>query len=182
MNFIIVDLEATCWENVRSYDRMEIIEIGAALMPTPDSDPTQEFAEFIKPVAEPILSDFCIELTTIKQSNVDSADTFPVVFHRFLDWIGNDEYYLCSWGGYDQTQFQIDCNRHDVEIPAGFNNHINLKKEFAKMFSVKSCGMKRALSIAGLPLDGTHHRGIDDARNIAKLARMILPGLSGIET
>ncbi len=180
MNFIIVDLEATCWENVRSYDRMEIIEIGATKMPAPNSEPTDEFAEFIKPVAEPVLSDFCTKLTTIKQSNINSADTFPIVFRRFLDWIGKEKYYLCSWGGYDQTQFRVDCNRHDVELPAEFNNHINLKKEFAKMFSVKSCGMSRPLSIAGLHLDGRHHRGIDDARNIAKLARMILPGLTGI--
>lgn len=157
---------------------MEIIEIGATKMPAPDSEPSQEFVEFIKPVAEPVLSEFCTKLTTIKQTNVDSADTFPIVFRRFIDWIGNDDFFLCSWGGYDQTQFKIDCNRHDVAFPTEFNNHINLKIEFAKMFSVKSCGMNRALSIAGLPLDGTHHRGIDDARNISKLARMILPGLS----
>jgi len=34
--------------------------------------------------------------------------------------------------------------------------------------------MARALEIAGLPLDGTHHRGIDDARNMAKLMPYIL--------
>jgi 3'-5' exoribonuclease 1 len=180
MNFIIVDLEATCWENIRSYDRMEIIEIGATKMPGPDSEPTEEFVEFIKPVAEPILSHFCADLTTIKQSDVDAADSFPIVFRRFLDWIGNDHFFLCSWGQYDQSQFIIDCNRHDIEFPETFHNHINLKREFAKMFSVKSCGMSRALTIAGFSLDGTHHRGIDDARNIAKLARIILPGLPGI--
>jgi inhibitor of KinA sporulation pathway (predicted exonuclease) len=30
-------------------------------------------------------------------------------------------------------------------------------------------GMVRALDIAGIPLDGTHHRGDDDAWNIAAL-------------
>jgi inhibitor of KinA sporulation pathway (predicted exonuclease) len=29
VRYIIVDLEATCWENVRDYERMETIEIGA---------------------------------------------------------------------------------------------------------------------------------------------------------
>jgi 3'-5' exoribonuclease 1 len=29
--------------------------------------------------------------------------------------------------------------------------------------------MKNALELEGLKLDGTHHRGIDDARNIAKV-------------
>ena len=178
MQFIIVDLEATCWENVRSYNRMEIIEIGAVRLCSPDGEPTDEFSEFIKPVAEPTLSEFCSSLTTIKQSDVDSAPIFPIVFHRFLEWIGSEPYFLCSWGGYDKTQFNVDCDRHDVEFPNEFNNHINLKKEFARTFSVKSCGMKRALSIAGILQSGTHHRGIDDARNIAKLAKLILPGLS----
>ncbi|GHT86553.1 hypothetical protein AGMMS49960_14700 [Betaproteobacteria bacterium] len=30
-------------------------------------------------------------------------------------------------------------------------------------------GMVKALELAGLPLTGDHHRGIDDARNIAML-------------
>jgi inhibitor of KinA sporulation pathway (predicted exonuclease) len=29
--------------------------------------------------------------------------------------------------------------------------------------------MAEALKFLGLPLDGTHHRGIDDARNIARI-------------
>ena len=35
--------------------------------------------------------------------------------------------------------------------------------------------MERALARIGLPLEGTHHRGIDDARNIARLAALMLP-------
>ena len=34
---------------------------------------------------------------------------------------------------------------------------------------IKEVGMARALQMVGLPLDGSHHRGLDDARNIAKL-------------
>jgi inhibitor of KinA sporulation pathway (predicted exonuclease) len=34
--------------------------------------------------------------------------------------------------------------------------------------------MAEALQIAGLPLEGTHHGGIDDARNIAKMLPYIL--------
>lgn len=33
----------------------------------------------------------------------------------------------------------------------------------------KGIGMERALKMLDLPLDGTHHRGIDDAKNIAKI-------------
>jgi inhibitor of KinA sporulation pathway (predicted exonuclease) len=41
---------------------------------------------------------------------------------------------------------------------------------FAEAMGLKKAkGLGRALRIAGLELLGTHHRGIDDARNIARL-------------
>ena len=36
--------------------------------------------------------------------------------------------------------------------------------------------MKKALAKEGLPLDGSHHRALDDARNIAKLVGKVLAG------
>lgn len=177
MRYIIVDLEATCWENVRDAKRMEIIEIGAVELPSSGEPPTREFNRFVRPVSSPILSDFCRDLTSIRQKDVDGADPFSTVILEFLDWIGDEPYTLVSWGGYDQSQFRIDCRRHSVPFPNSFENHLNLKKAFAEVMSVKLCGMAKALSIAGIRQEGTHHRGIDDARNIAKLANLILPVL-----
>lgn len=182
MRYIVVDLEATCWENVRDFDRMETIEIGAVELLAADEPPSREFSRFIRPVAERELSDFCRRLTTIRQRDVDQADGFWSVFPEFLQWIGDESFILCSWGGYDLTQFRIDCVRHGLTFPASFERHVNLKKEFARLMSVKLCGMERALARAGLPLEGTHHRGIDDARNIARLAVLILPVLESSGT
>ena len=33
MRYIVVDLEATCWENMRDFNRSETIEIGAVELP-----------------------------------------------------------------------------------------------------------------------------------------------------
>lgn len=180
MRYIIVDLEATCWENVRDFNRMETIEIGAVELPDAVSPHVREFSRFVQPVVERHLSDFCKELTTIRQRDVDNAERFPIVFRDFNDWIGDSPFILCSWGGYDLTQFQTDCERHGMEMPTTFQTHVNLKKQFASIFSTKVSGMERALSHAGIQLDGTHHRGIDDARNIAKLANLILPVLESL--
>ena len=106
MRYIIVDLEATCWENVRDYDRMETIEIGAVELPAANAPWSREFNRFIRPVAEKQLSVFCQQLTTIRQTDVDRADDFRVVFPEFLSWIGNEPFILCSWGQYDLTQFR----------------------------------------------------------------------------
>jgi inhibitor of KinA sporulation pathway (predicted exonuclease) len=175
LRYIIVDLEATCWENVRNYDRMETIEIGAVELAAADASPAREFSRFIRPVAEPRLSEFCQRLTTIRQKDVERAECFWVVFPEFVNWIGDERFTLCSWGDYDLTQFRVDCRRHGLAMPESFEKHLNLKKAFARLLGFKVSGMARALAQIGLPLEGTHHRGIDDARNIAKLAALVLP-------
>ncbi|MFC1571976.1 hypothetical protein ACFL6M_00095 [Candidatus Eisenbacteria bacterium] len=49
------------------------------------------------------------------------------------------------------------------------NDFLNLKMMFVAARGIEPCGMKRALSLLGIPLDGQHHRGIDDARNITRI-------------
>ena len=177
MRYIVVDLEATCWEGVRSPD-METIEVGAAALTSAQGQVESGFGAFVRPVVHPKLSDFCRQLTSIRQEDVDAADLFPVVLRRFRTWIGEGPFTLCSWGGYDLNQLRSDCRRHGLLMPPTFErSHVNLKKEFARAFQVKSCGMARALEHARLPLEGTHHRGADDARNIARLAMLVLPRL-----
>ncbi len=177
MRFVIVDLEATCWRGGQKHRTSEIIEIGAVLFDGVSLDVVHEFSRFVRPVWEPVLSGFCIELTTIAQDDVDRAAGFGEVFAAFLDWIGPEPFVLCSWGAYDYHQLQLDCRRHGVAFPASFERYIDLKQFFAAVWEVEPCGMVRALELLGLPLDGTHHRGIDDARNIARVVRVIAPYL-----
>lgn len=175
--YVVVDLEATCWENVRIPGRNEIIEIGAVELLTAKGPPSREFSRFVRPVAEPELSEFCTELTSIRQSDVDGAETFDRVFPEFVDWIGEEPFVLCSWGAYDLNQFRVDCARHEIALPSTFLRHLNVKAAFASLHCIKPCGMAQALAHVGIPLSGTHHRGIDDAWNIARLAALILPAL-----
>src|SRR5262245_4403475 len=175
MRYVIVDLEATCWEKGTNPSRMEIIEIGSVRLKASDAEPDGEFARFVRPVAEPRLSAFCTNLTSIQQADVDNADDFSIVFPAILEWIGQEPFTLCSWGAYDLNQFRVDCQRHRIPFPSTFERHINLKKAFAEWKGIKPGGMKAALSILNLPLDGQHHRAISDARNIGKIARILLP-------
>ena len=180
MRYVIVDLEATCWMRRVEPQRMEIIEIGAVLLASNTSPIQTEFASFVRPVHEPTLSAFCMGLTGIRQQEIDKADDFSGVFPRFLNWIGPDQYRLCSWGAFDLNQFKTDCARHGLPFPPQFVNHINLKLEFARLEGIHPCGMKRALALCQLPVEGKPHRALDDARNIARLAlKKILPRIRG---
>jgi 3'-5' exoribonuclease 1 len=164
MNYIIVDLEATCRESGMSRTDMETIEVGAVELPS-----GREFQAFIRPVVDQELSAFCKNLTGISQSDVDRAETFPLVFQEFLDWAGAEPFTFCSWGEYDRLQLRQDCERHGVPWPVSLDNHLNVKKLFAQKMAVKPCGMASALHQLGMPLLGRHHRGIDDAHNIAAI-------------
>ena len=175
MRYVIVDLEATCWETGTARDRMEIIEIGAVLLEASAGPVHSEFARFVRPVVEPVLSDFCRQLTHIRQEDVDAAGDFKAVFPDFLRWIGPEPFTLCSWGAYDLGQLRTDCRRHGIAFPPSFERHINLKQAFSRIIGVRPLGMRGALALLNLPLEGTHHRGIDDARNIARIARFVLP-------
>ena len=169
MNWIILDLEATCWQDRRTGPN-EIIEIGALCI-NDKQEILGEFQSFVKPQAHPKLSKFCTELTSITQKMVDSAPLFPEALDYFLQWIQSfkDDYMLCSWGNYDRNQFLSDCQLHNTNF-AWLRPHISLKHQHAEICKLRrKVGVKNALKLEGLDFEGTHHRGIDDARNIAKI-------------
>ncbi|MCF7887559.1 MAG: exonuclease domain-containing protein, partial [Candidatus Omnitrophica bacterium] len=117
--YIIIDLEATCWNTSIKKDN-EIIEIGAVLIDK-DYNKIGEYQTFIKPVKNPVLSEFCKELTSISQKDVDSAQEFPLGFKKFTSWLTEkskrriEDIVFCSWGYYDKKQLEKDCAFHDVK-------------------------------------------------------------------
>lgn len=163
--YIVFDLEATCDDKVKM--RNEIIEIGAVKVDE-NLNVIDTFQIFVKPVENPILTDFCKELTKIKQSDIDGAVTFDVACAEFIKFIGKD-YLLCSWGFYDKTQLMKDCILHDMSYE-WCEEHISLKHQHGRFYKQgKGVGVQKALRMADMKFEGTHHRGIDDAKNIAKI-------------
>ena len=173
--YLIIDLEATCCkERTITRDKMEIIEIGAVMVDEKTLKVVDEYELFIKPILNPTLTTFCKTLTTITQEDVDSAMDYQEALEDFKNWFSKyDDFLFCSWGDYDKSQFLQDCKLHGVEYPFS-DEHLNIKKEFAKVQGVKPCGLDEALAHVNLELVGTHHRGIDDARNMACLMPFIV--------
>jgi len=136
--------------------------------------PGRHFFRFVRPTEDPVLSPFCTSLTSITQEDVDRAKPFPEAFAEFLAWAGEGPHRFCSWGAYDLKQFLLDCARHGIKKPEWLEPHVNLRRMFSAEKNVPQCSMVQALEILDLPLEGTHHRGIDDARNIAKIAKFLL--------
>lgn len=102
---------------------------------------------------------------------VNEASEFPEALHAFKKWIKtfDEQFILCSWGHYDRVQFKNDCVLNGLDTK-WTENHISLKHQYAKFKKLRRpIGMKKALKREKLALTGTHHRGIDDVRNIAKI-------------
>jgi inhibitor of KinA sporulation pathway (predicted exonuclease) len=176
--YLIIDFEATC-SNDGSVPKheMEIIEIGAVIQSSDTYEIEAEYQAFVRPVRNPQLTDFCTELTGITQYDLIPANTFPDVLADFLSWTARyPEALFCSWGEYDHSQLQRDCYFHDLAYPFD-DGHLNLKAAFSRVLNLRrQTGLRDALQKLGLEFDGEHHRGLDDARNIAAIVRRICTG------
>jgi len=173
--YLIIDLEATCCDKrIITKEKMEIIEIGAVMVEAKSLKVVDEYETFIKPILNPTLTTFCKTLTTITQDDVNEAMGYKEALRDFKKWYSKyDNFLFCSWGDYDKNQFKLDCRLHDIAYPFS-DEHLNIKKEFAKVQGVKPCGLDMALAHVNLELVGTHHRGIDDARNMGRLMPFII--------
>lgn len=172
---LIVDVEATCWDG-KIPDGMdnEIIEIGVCLLDVNTGAISDNRGLLVKPERSEV-SSFCTELTTITQKLLDNEGiSFKEACIILKKEYQSQSRAWASFGAYDYKQFQRQCASTNVGYPFG-PSHINVKTLFAlKNKLVHEQGMAGALAILGIPLEGTHHRGVDDAKNIAKILYRIL--------
>lgn len=171
MNFIIFDIEATCWNGYATSNVQETIEIGALLINN-YGEVEAEFSSFVRPIINPFLSTYCTELTTIRQVDVARADRFPEVIEDFQDWIGffdKEDYLLCSWGNFDQKLLIQDCDYHDID-PKWLKPYIDLRKQYMDIKRLKRPrSLKKIVENEGFVFTGTQHRAFYDAENLAKI-------------
>ncbi len=172
---LVVDIEASCWEGkVPEEMKSDIIEIGLCLLDVVTGEISENTGIIVTPERSTI-SPFCTQLTTITQEMVDRDG---ISFKNACQILQNDfaskSRAWASFGAYDLNQFQRQCNDMGVTYPFG-PSHINVKTLFAlKKQLGHEQGMAGALNILDIELEGTHHRGVDDAKNIAKILRWVL--------
>ena len=174
MKILVIDVEATCWDNGDPAKQPinDIIEIGVTPIDITQDRPVMGESEsiIVLPTATEI-SPFCTQLTTLTAEFVkangrsfkDAIEYLRTKYHT--DSLSTD---WASWGDYDRHAFERQCQRENVAYPFADNSHSNIKALFSQKYGFR-CGMDSALKKMGIILEGTHHRGIDDSRNIAKI-------------
>jgi inhibitor of KinA sporulation pathway (predicted exonuclease) len=168
---LVIDVESTCWETPEKPGKdeiSEIIEIGIAVVDIKKLKIVKNDSIIVRPQRSRI-SSFCTKLTTLTQEYVDQGMVYQAAITILKKDFESSNRVFVSWGDYDRKMFQKNCDDYNVPYPFG-PRHLNLKNCFALMYGLdRELGMDRALEHIKMKLNGTHHRGIDDARNIANI-------------
>ncbi|MBB5076300.1 3'-5' exonuclease [Nonomuraea endophytica] len=165
----VVDVEATCWPGSPPPGMVsEIIEIGLTVVDLAAGERLSRHGIVVKP-ARSTVSPFCTELTGLTEDEVGRGVPFAEACRILAADHKAGSRPWASWGDYDRKQFTRQCAATGTRYPFS-RDHTNAKLPFTAAHGLrKRPGMAQALTIAGLPLEGRHHRGEDDAWNIAAL-------------
>eukprot|EP00730_Choanoeca_flexa_P012265 TRINITY_DN3816_c0_g1_i1.p1 TRINITY_DN3816_c0_g1~~TRINITY_DN3816_c0_g1_i1.p1 ORF type:complete len:198 (+),score=26.16 TRINITY_DN3816_c0_g1_i1:58-651(+) len=180
---VILDFEATCEKDTR-LNPQEIIEFPSVLIDVRQGTIVDEFHTYVRPVHHVKLTAFCKELTGITQDQVDAGMTFSEAYVNHQLWLqqhGLDpdrpdqrgkSFAIVTCGDWDLKTClpnQLRTSKKDSHL--GYRQWINIKKAYPGR---RVRGMVELLEKCGLQLEGRHHSGIDDTRNIARCALHML--------
>lgn len=167
---LVIDLECTCWEGEQAPpdERQDIIEIGVCVFDLKHGKVEDSDGLIVYPTRSRV-GPFCERLTGISQAMVDHGLEFAAALEVLRARFGSQERPWASWGNFDRQILQAQCRDFGLDYPLGAD-HLNLKTLFAlKQGLPRAIGLYPAMKRAGLAWEGRHHRGVDDARNAARL-------------
>ncbi|MCL7452926.1 MAG: exonuclease domain-containing protein [Anaerolineae bacterium] len=173
---LVVDLEATCWAGEPPPGEVsEIIEIGLCVLDVATGRRLDNPSIVVRAEASTI-SPYCTKLTTLTQEEVEAGLSLGEACRILKEQYRGHERVWASYGDYDRTKLMQECHDRGVEYPFG-PSHINVKTLIALARNLpREVPLDEALALMDLPLEGWHHRGSDDAWNIARLLAAILEG------
>jgi inhibitor of KinA sporulation pathway (predicted exonuclease) len=171
---VVIDVEATCWQGPPPPgEQQEIIEIGVCRLEVASLARGARDSLLVRPTRSTV-SPYCTALTTLTADQVGAGLPFAEACATLAARHGTEQRAWASWGDFDRRLFEQQCARQEVPSPFGVT-HLNVKHLFAVVRALpRELGMREAMELAGLPHTGTHHRGDDDAWNIAALLAWLL--------
>jgi inhibitor of KinA sporulation pathway (predicted exonuclease) len=172
-HFIIYDLEYTSWEGCHKngWDETknqfkEIVQIGAVKADSTSLEAIDTFSVFCKPVKNPILSEYFVELTGIEQSDLENTLSFSNVLEKFTKWVGESPIFA---HGEDFKVIELNCYYNNISNSLNINNAFDLKSLLAKAgFPIEKYYSGNLSSYYGLQNIEHEHEALGDAFNILK--------------
>lgn len=179
--YLVLDFEATC-DDHRKLHPSEIIEFPVLKVNAVTKETEDVFHTYVRPTHNPNLTPFCTSLTGITQAQVDDQPTLPEVLDTFHKWLESNKllnpsenFCFVTCGDWDlKTMLPSQCRYFGWRVPEYFKSWMNIKFVFKRLTGVPAKGMPHMLNHFGLTLDGRHHSGIDDTKNIKKILTKLL--------
>jgi inhibitor of KinA sporulation pathway (predicted exonuclease) len=179
-HILVIDIESTCWDGgfPPKGEANDIIEIGLTPLEVATGRRLEKRSVLVRPERSKV-SPFCTSLTTLTQEQVETGILFKDACKLLEDEYLSQERLWASYGDYDRRQFEKQCRDQGIRYPFG-PSHLNVKTLCAiARAQPTEIGLPQALAFYGLKLEGTHHRGHDDAWNIAGLLWELLKKMRG---
>jgi inhibitor of KinA sporulation pathway (predicted exonuclease) len=171
---LVLDLEATCWDGpAPDGQTSEIIEIGVCPWDAGTGRIGPAESILVRPRRSTV-SEFCTQLTTLTQKQVDAGMSLPGALKRLAQVHGPASRPWASWGAWDERMLRHQCHLEGAAYPFR-SDHFNVKTLHALATrQAKPLGLGGALRAMGLAFEGTPHRAGDDAYNVARILAALL--------
>ncbi|KMT13110.1 hypothetical protein BVRB_4g086520 [Beta vulgaris subsp. vulgaris] len=185
--FLVLDLEG----------KVEILEFPVMIIDAKTMHVVDFFHRFVRPskMSEQRIKEYIEgKYGKIGVDRVwhDTAMPFNEVIQEFEAWMSSHDLWEKELGGALTRAAFVTCGNWDIktkipqqcqvcgmEIPPYFMEWINLKDIYLNFYNRKATGMRTMLNELKISLVGSHHLGIDDTKNIARVVqRMLADGAS----
>uniref|UniRef100_A0A6V7LJJ6 Exonuclease domain-containing protein n=1 Tax=Bracon brevicornis TaxID=1563983 RepID=A0A6V7LJJ6_9HYME len=173
---LVMDFEATCEKDI-PINQPEIIEFPCLAVNTGNWEVESIFHRYVKPKVNPILTNFCTDLTGIMQETIDDESHFPDVFDEFQHWF--------EWNGYNEEEkksafvtcgdwdlkvmLPSQCAIDNIPIPHYLKKWINLKTSYCDATQHYPRSLRDMLTRLNITAEGRMHSGLHDSTNMVKI-------------
>ena len=173
----VLDFEATCWDGSKEHEIIEFPSVLWRWSKKKEVARVDEIQIFVKPTHNPTVSEFCHNLTGITQAQVDNGVSLKDALKQHYQWLTQhvpnaDLVVFVTCGDWDlKTMLPNDLAANNLSYPSpAYRKYLNIKRAFRDVTQTrKSLSMVNMLKALNLELEGRHHSGIDDCRNISKI-------------
>ncbi|KAK4342088.1 hypothetical protein RND71_037904 [Anisodus tanguticus] len=180
--FLVLDLEG----------KVEILEFPVLLFDAKTMDVVDLFHRFVRPTkmheerinqyiegkygklgVDCVWHDIAIPFAeVIEQFEVGLASIYQIGDHLWRNELGGclNNAAFVSCGNWDlKTKVPQQCTVAGMKLPPYFMEWINLKDVFLNFYKRRAPGMLSMMRELQIPLSGSHHLGIDDSNNVARV-------------
>ncbi|KAJ1285971.1 hypothetical protein BS78_03G318100 [Paspalum vaginatum] len=180
--FFILDLEG----------KVEILEFPIIMIDAQSMEFVDSFHRFVRPTT--MSEQRTTEYIAGKYGKLgldrvwhDTAIPFKEVLQQLEEWIGNHNLWkkehagslnsaaFVTCGNWDlKTKVPDQCKVSKIKLPTYFMEWINLKDIYLNFYRRRATGMMTMMRELQMPIIGSHHLGIDDSKNIARVVQRML--------